>query len=152
MHYGWSTFGCRDEDTSGLWGWLVQSDVQVVDVLKANGIIVNTGRCLKWTQTNSVMPYRAFRKTIWCVWCMRTIKGISEAFNHAVEWQSKGWSEKRGLFPFSPSLRATDYKCPKYVWYVVETDWREGNNPCEDGRRAFETAFVRWGWCNLQQG
>lgn len=53
---------------------------------------------------------------------MRAIKGISESFNHAVEWQSKGWNEKRGVFTFSPALRATDYKCPKYVWYVVETD------------------------------
>lgn len=55
-------------------------------------------------------------------WFMRTIKGISEVFNHAVEWQSKRWSDKRGVFPFSPALRATDYKCPKYVWLVVETD------------------------------
>lgn len=29
---------------------------------------------------------------------MIRIKGVSEAFNHAVEWQSKGWSEKKVSF------------------------------------------------------
>ena len=53
---------------------------------------------------------------------MRVIKGISEAFNHVVEWGGKGWNEKRGVLPICPALRATDYKCPKYVWYADEGD------------------------------
>jgi hypothetical protein len=41
--------------------------------------------------------------------------GISEAFNHALEWRSRGVGMiQRDV---SPALRATDYKCPKYVWY-----------------------------------
>lgn len=43
------------------------------------------------------------------------IFGISEAFNHALEWRSRGASMiQRDV---SPALRATDYKCPKYVWF-----------------------------------
>lgn len=51
------------------------------------------------------------------------IFGISEAFNHALEWQSRGADSmiKRDV---SPALRATDYKCPKYVWYN-ETNMNE---------------------------
>lgn len=46
--------------------------------------------------------------------------GISEAFNHALEWKNRGGRMIKRQF--SPALRATDYKCPKYVWYVIETD------------------------------
>ena len=43
------------------------------------------------------------------------IFGISESFNRALEWRSGGAGMiKRDV---SPALRATDYKCPKYVWY-----------------------------------
>jgi len=45
--------------------------------------------------------------------------GISESFNHMKEW-------KDGKCPIrkkeSPALRATDYKCPKYVWYEMLED------------------------------
>lgn len=53
---------------------------------------------------------------------MTKIKGVSEAFNHAVEWDSKRWDEKKGISNICPALRATDYKCPKYVWYYDESD------------------------------
>jgi len=46
------------------------------------------------------------------------IYGISESFNHGLEWRTVG--ERMIKKEFSPSLRATDYKCPKYAWYVVE--------------------------------
>jgi len=52
---------------------------------------------------------------------MRQIKGISEAFNHAKEWEGN-WNGYSMVKPISPALRATDYKCPKYVWYIYETD------------------------------
>lgn len=42
--------------------------------------------------------------------------GISEAFNHAKEWKNNGSAMVKK--DFCPALRATDYKCPKYVWYV----------------------------------
>lgn len=42
--------------------------------------------------------------------------GISEAFNHALEWRSRG-ADSMIRRDVSPALRATDYKCPKYVWY-----------------------------------
>lgn len=41
--------------------------------------------------------------------------GVSEAFNHALEWNGNKRMIKRN---FAPPMRATDYKCPKYVWYV----------------------------------
>ena len=44
------------------------------------------------------------------------IFGISEAFNHALEWRSRG-ADGMIQRDVSPALRATDYKCPKYVWY-----------------------------------
>lgn len=44
------------------------------------------------------------------------IFGISEAFNHALEWRSRG-ADSMIQRNVSPALRATDYKCPKYVWY-----------------------------------
>lgn len=50
----------------------------------------------------------------------RDIYGVSEAFNHALEWRSRGDRMINRLL--CPSLRATDYKCPKYVWYVFEND------------------------------
>lgn len=50
------------------------------------------------------------------------VLGISESFNHVVEWKSKRWQDKRGVRKICPSLRATDYKCPKYVWYACETE------------------------------
>ena len=48
------------------------------------------------------------------------LNGISDSFNRALEWDDKGWDEKKGVFPISPALRATDYKCPKYVWFYEE--------------------------------
>ena len=52
------------------------------------------------------------------------IFGISESFNRALEWRSCGAGMiKRDV---SPALRATDYKCPKYVWYKSnETNMNE---------------------------
>lgn len=52
------------------------------------------------------------------------IFGISESFNRALEWRSRGAGMiKRDV---SPALRATDYKCPKYVWYKSnETNMNE---------------------------
>lgn len=44
------------------------------------------------------------------------IFGISESFNHALEWRSKG-ADSMVRRNVCPTLRATDYKCPKYVWY-----------------------------------
>ena len=43
--------------------------------------------------------------------------GVSEAFNHALEW--RGEMIKRDA---CPAIRATDDKCPKYVWYVETED------------------------------
>ena len=60
---------------------------------------------------------------------MGTIYGISEAFNHALEWKSRG--EKMIRKDVCPALRATDYKCPKYLW-LIEND--EEENRCESGR------------------
>lgn len=54
------------------------------------------------------------------IMCMKERKydffGISEAFNHALEWRSRG-ADSMIRRDVSPALRATDYKCPKYVWY-----------------------------------
>lgn len=53
----------------------------------------------------------------------RNFLGISEAFNHAVEWEGRYAIDSTMIKKdYSPSLRATDYKCPKYAWYVIETD------------------------------
>ena len=41
--------------------------------------------------------------------------GVSEAFNHVLEWKKSNMIKKN----VCPSLRATDYKCPKYVWYEI---------------------------------
>ena len=49
---------------------------------------------------------------------MRRIKGMSVAFNHVAEWKGR-WSY-RMVRELSPALRATDFKCPHYVWYVEE--------------------------------
>lgn len=46
--------------------------------------------------------------------------GISEAFNRALEWRSNGINMiKKDI---APCIRATDYKCPKYVWYEEKND------------------------------
>ena len=47
------------------------------------------------------------------------IFGISEAFNHVLEWRSRGADSmiQRNVFP---ALRATNYKCPKYVWLIED--------------------------------
>ena len=45
------------------------------------------------------------------------IYGISEAFNHALEWRSRG-ADSMIQRDVCPALRATDYKCPKYVWLI----------------------------------
>lgn len=56
------------------------------------------------------------------------IFGISEAFNHALEWRSRG-ADGMIRRDVSPALRATDYKCPKYVWYKSnETNMNEDKN------------------------
>ena len=47
--------------------------------------------------------------------------GISEAFNHALEWSAGNGMIRRDV---SPALRATDYKCPKIVWYEI-LDWSD---------------------------
>lgn len=44
--------------------------------------------------------------------------GVSEAFNHALEWRRGGMVKSDAC----PAIRATDYKCPKYVWYVETED------------------------------
>ena len=49
------------------------------------------------------------------------IKGISESFGHRLEWGAYGWDDRKAVKPVCPALRATDYKIPKYVWYVVES-------------------------------
>ena len=50
----------------------------------------------------------------------RKIFGISEAFNHALEWRSRGAQMiNRDV---CPALRATDYKCPKYVWLIEDDE------------------------------
>jgi len=49
---------------------------------------------------------------------MKRIKGMSVAFNHVAEWQGRYAGGMIGNV--SPALRATDYKCPHYVWYVEE--------------------------------
>ena len=55
--------------------------------------------------------------------------GISEAFNHALEWRSRG-ADNMILRNVSPALRATDYKCPKYVWLIeIEDEQDEEDNP-----------------------
>ena len=55
------------------------------------------------------------------------IFGISEAFNHALEWRSRG-ADSMIQRNVSPALRATDYKCPKYVWYKSnETNMADQN-------------------------
>lgn len=53
---------------------------------------------------------------------MRVIKGISEGFGRKLEWGSCGWDMSKMVKPVSPALRATDYKSPKYVWFVEETE------------------------------
>ena len=63
--------------------------------------------------------------------CMKESKndifGISEAFNHALEWRSRG-ADSMIQRNVSPALRATDYKCPKYVWYKSnETNMADQN-------------------------
>lgn len=56
------------------------------------------------------------------------ILGISEAFNHALEWRSRG-ADGMIRRDVSPALRATDYKCPKYVWYKSnEANMNEDKN------------------------
>ena len=47
------------------------------------------------------------------------IYGISEAFNHALEWRSRG-ADSMIQRDVCPALRATDYKCPKYVWLIED--------------------------------
>jgi hypothetical protein len=49
------------------------------------------------------------------------IYGISEAFNHALEWRARG-ADSMIQRNVSPALRATDYKCPKYVWLIKDKD------------------------------
>ena len=50
----------------------------------------------------------------------KVLYGLSDAFNHALEWRKN----TNGMIKryVCPALRATDYKCPKYVWYIVEND------------------------------
>lgn len=60
------------------------------------------------------------------------IFGISEAFNRALEWRSRGAEMiKRDV---SPALRATDYKCPKYVWYKSNEINMNGKQPSVQDR------------------
>lgn len=59
---------------------------------------------------------------------MGELYGISEAFNHALEWKKQGMRMIQQLF--CPALRATDYKCPKYIWYM-ETNDKKINIPAE---------------------
>lgn len=51
------------------------------------------------------------------------IYGISESFSRALEWKSRGGGAdsmiRRNV---CPALRATDYKCPKYVWLIEDED------------------------------
>ena len=47
------------------------------------------------------------------------IYGISEAFGRALEWRHRG-ADSMIQRNVSPALRATDYKCPKYVWMYEE--------------------------------
>lgn len=54
------------------------------------------------------------------------IYGISEAFNRALEWRSRG-ADSMIQRNVSPALRATDYKCPKYVWYKIKTNMANSN-------------------------
>ena len=58
----------------------------------------------------------------------RRIYGISESLSRALEWKTRGGQMIRKVH--SPALRATDWKCPKYVWYVYETGEgdREGSD------------------------
>lgn len=49
------------------------------------------------------------------------LKGISESFGHRLEWGAYRWNDKKAVKSISPALRATDYKIPKYVWYIDET-------------------------------
>jgi hypothetical protein len=55
------------------------------------------------------------------------IYGISEAFNHALEWRSRG-ADSMIQRNVSPALRATDYKCPKYVWLIKVEDETESED------------------------
>ena len=50
---------------------------------------------------------------------MTELYGISESFNHALEWRTRGGMIQKEI---SPALRATDYKCPKYVWYCEDNN------------------------------
>lgn len=47
------------------------------------------------------------------------IFGISESFNRILEWRSRDAYSmvKRNV---CPALRATDYKCPRYVWLIED--------------------------------
>ena len=52
-----------------------------------------------------------------------SVYGISESFSRGLEWRNSGGYNLESPMlrrEASPSIRATDYKCPKYVWYVVE--------------------------------
>lgn len=54
--------------------------------------------------------------------------GISEAFNHVLEWQSRS-ADSMIQRDVCPALRATDYKCPKYVWLIeVKEDEQENQD------------------------
>lgn len=58
----------------------------------------------------------------------RRIYGISESLGRVLEWRTRGG--KMIQRKHSPSLRAVDYKIPKYVWYVYETG--KGNRQGSD--------------------
>ena len=66
---------------------------------------------------------------------MCELYGISEAFNHLLEWKSRGG----GMInrKVCPTLRSTDYKCPKYVWYMEgkETKSKMQLPPELDGKK-----------------
>jgi hypothetical protein len=42
-------------------------------------------------------------------------------FNRKKEWRSRG-ADSMIQRNVSPALRATDYKCPKYVWLIKDKD------------------------------
>lgn len=42
---------------------------------------------------------------------------ISTAINHIREWRES----TPPLQEISPALRSTDYKCPHWVWEIIET-------------------------------
>lgn len=49
-----------------------------------------------------------------------SIYGVSKSFARKLEWAgAKGNMIRKDA---APAIRAVDYKCPKYVWYVQERE------------------------------